>query len=235
MTYINWLINERISGTWAEHIARGSLGGIDFAVPVGTPIKAPTAGWVKNVRGNGSGGWYVEFTHDPGNGGLGAGWRDEFLHLSGFANEDYYGAGDIIGYSGGEPGHPGAGSSDGPHIHWHLINGSGVRVNPLDYASAPPTPPPVPPIVCDNEDMNLVSTIDAKSPLKGVVFLVGQQFIHGCVAGQLPALTQVYDQPIKFTTETALTSFVVAHGIPREKIAAVVGNKTWSRVNELKK
>jgi len=239
VTYTNYYSNYPISDGWAEHIARGSLGGIDYAVPVGTPIYAPTAGWVENVQGDGSGGWYVKFTHDPGNGGLGQGWRDEFLHLSAFVNSDYYGPGDTIGYSGGAAGAPGAGSSTGPHIHWHLVNGSGVRVNPLDYATPPaPTPPPVPPTPPTpkrKKDMIFCKLNDKNSALNGKVFLVGQQFIHGVVTAQVAPLTVAYGDPVVYTTEDALVKLVVCMGVPREKLPLVVENKTWSRVNEINK
>lgn len=135
MSYKNPYSKSRISDGWAEHRARGSLGGIDYAVPVGTPIYAPAQGWIENVKGSGSGGWYVRLHH--GEGGLGKGWIDEFLHLSKFVRKGHYKQGDIIGYSGGKVGHPGAGASTGPHIHWHLINPKGVRVNPQKYFDKP--------------------------------------------------------------------------------------------------
>lgn len=238
MTYTNYYYEYPISDDWADHIARGSLGGIDYAVVVGTPIIAPTAGWVENVQGNGSGGWYVKFTHDPGNGGLGKGWRDEFLHLSAFVNSDYYGPGDVIGYSGGQPGSPGAGSSTGPHIHWHLINGQGVRVNPLDYATKPePTPPtpPTPPIIERKKDMIFCTLNDSKSTLNKTVFLIGQQYVHGVVNGQIPVLKQAFGDVIEITSEAQLFALGASMGVPREKFAAVVNNKTWSKVNEIRK
>lgn len=131
MSYKNPYSKARVSDDWASHRARGSLGGIDYAVPVGTPIYAPAQGRIENVKGNGSGGWYVRLHHESP--GLGLGWTDEFLHLSKFMKPGHYKQGDIIGYSGGAVGHPGAGASTGAHIHWHLINPQGVRVNPLNY------------------------------------------------------------------------------------------------------
>ena len=38
----DWLSGYRITGTWDEHIARGSTGGVDFGMPVGTPVYALT-------------------------------------------------------------------------------------------------------------------------------------------------------------------------------------------------
>lgn len=130
MGYVNYFDGQPISDGWAEHRARGSLGGIDYAVGVGTPVRATCDGRVENIPNNGSGGNTVTLWHTNG---LGDGFRDQFMHLSQFVAEGNYKQGDIIGYSGGKAGAPGSGSSTGPHCHWHLINPSGTRVNPLDY------------------------------------------------------------------------------------------------------
>lgn len=132
-TYINTLSKYPITDGWADHIARGSLGGIDFACPVGTPIPAPCDGRIDNTPNNGSAGNTVTLWHDDGS-------RDQFMHLSRFVGEGRVKQGDIIGYSGGKKGAPGAGSSTGPHIHWHYILKSGKRVNPLEYVGKPGSP-----------------------------------------------------------------------------------------------
>ena len=126
MTYKNYLSGLRVSDGWADHVARGSLGGIDYATGVGTPIPAPTDGRVENIPNNGSAGNTVTLWHPDGS-------RDQFLHLSKFVAPGNYRAGDTIGFSGGKAGAPGSGSSTGPHIHWHLVLANGVRVNPLNY------------------------------------------------------------------------------------------------------
>lgn len=126
MPYKNMLSQYPISDGWAAHVARGSLGGIDFACGVGTPIPAPTDGRVENIPNNGSGGNTVNLYHADGK-------KDQFMHLSRFVNPGNYKQGQIIGYSGGKAGAPGSGSSTGPHIHWHLILPGGRRVNPLEY------------------------------------------------------------------------------------------------------
>ena len=133
MSYVNYFDGQPISDGWAAHRARGSLGGIDYAVGVGTPIRATCDGRVQNIPNNGTGGHTVTLWHTNG---LGDGWRDQFMHLSGFVAEGNYKQGDVIGYSGGRAGSDGAGSSTGPHCHWHLINPSGTRVNPLDYVGS---------------------------------------------------------------------------------------------------
>lgn len=126
MTYTNHLSKYRVSDGWEAHLKRGSSGGIDYAVPVGTPIPAPAAGTITNTPNNGSGGNTVTIKH-------GNGMRSQFLHLSKFVPAGSYKQGDIIGYSGGAKGAPGSGSSTGPHIHFHLILANGTRVNPLNY------------------------------------------------------------------------------------------------------
>ena len=130
MSYVNYFDGQPISDGWAEHRSRGSLGGIDYAVGVGTPIRATCDGRVQNIPNNGTGGHTVTLWHTNG---LGDGYRDQFMHLSQFVAEGDYKQGDVIGYSGGRAGSDGAGSSTGPHCHWHLINPSGTRVNPLDF------------------------------------------------------------------------------------------------------
>lgn len=122
MSYINTLAQYRMSDNWAEHLARGSRGGIDYAVRTNTPIPAPTDGRLENRPMTNGFGNYIRFHH-------GNGFIDEYLHLKdgGFVAEGNYKQGQIIGYSGS------TGQSTGPHVHWHLIDPSGRRVNPLDY------------------------------------------------------------------------------------------------------
>lgn len=124
--YTNYFEGTRISDGWAEHLARGSAGGIDYAVGVGTPIKAPTDGRIANTPNNGSGGHTVTLYHANG-------YRTQFMHLSRFVGEGNVSQGSVIGYTGGAAGSDGAGSSTGPHCHTHLITSGGTRVNPLNY------------------------------------------------------------------------------------------------------
>jgi len=122
MSYTNTLAQYPISDDWNDHIARGSRGGIDYAVRTNTPIPAPIDGRLENRPMTDGYGNYIRFHH-------GNGFIDEYLHLrdGGFVAEGYYKQGQIIGYSGS------TGNSTGPHIHWHLIDPSGRRVDPLDY------------------------------------------------------------------------------------------------------
>jgi peptidoglycan hydrolase-like protein with peptidoglycan-binding domain len=122
MSYINTLARYPISDGWQDHLNRGSRGGIDYSVGTGTPIPAPIDGRLENRPMTNGFGNYIRFHH-------GNGFVDEYLHLKdgGFVAQGNYKQGQIIGFSGS------TGQSTGPHIHWHLIDPSGRRVNPLDY------------------------------------------------------------------------------------------------------
>jgi hypothetical protein len=155
MNYINTFEQYRMSEDWAGHLARGSRGGLDYALPMGTPILAPCDGRLEDRYNNGNGfGNYIRFHH-------GDGFIDEYLHLKdgGFVAEGYYSQGQVIGYSGS------TGNSTGPHVHWHLIDPNGVRVNPLDYlsnASIPNTK--------DKNKMNMCHIPQPNGSLKFLLF-----------------------------------------------------------------
>ncbi|WP_225795149.1 peptidoglycan DD-metalloendopeptidase family protein [Streptomyces aculeolatus] len=117
-----------MTGSWQDHIDRGSLGGIDYAMSVGTGLPAAGAGVVRNIPYNGTGGHTVTITHSDG-------YRTQYMHLSQFLLADgaSVAKGGTVGLSGGAAGAPGSGNSTGPHVHWHLITPAGTRVNPLDH------------------------------------------------------------------------------------------------------
>ncbi|MFE9204252.1 hypothetical protein [Micromonospora sp. NPDC007230] len=52
-----------ITGTWQEHLGPGSLGGIDYSMPVGTQLAAVGCGVVTNDPHNGTGGYTVTIQH----------------------------------------------------------------------------------------------------------------------------------------------------------------------------
>ncbi|WP_207892925.1 M23 family metallopeptidase, partial [Micromonospora sp. MW-13] len=117
-----------ITETWQGHLNRGSLGGIDYGMSVGTRLPAAGGGVVTNNPNNGTGGYTVTIQHDNG-------YRTQYLHLSQFLlpNGTRVGAGEVVGLSGGAAGAPGSGSSTGPHLHWHMVDPSGTRINPLVF------------------------------------------------------------------------------------------------------
>ncbi|WP_024755949.1 peptidoglycan DD-metalloendopeptidase family protein [Streptomyces exfoliatus] len=109
--------------------------GIDYGMAVGTSLPACGAGTIENIAYNGTGGHTVTIHHAEG-------YRSQYMHLSRFllANGASVSSGTIVGLSGGAAGADGAGNSTGPHLHWHVINASGVRVNPLSVVGGG-TPP----------------------------------------------------------------------------------------------
>ncbi|MEU8422319.1 M23 family metallopeptidase [Micromonospora sp. NPDC048835] len=126
-----------ITDTWEGHLRRGSRGGIDFGMGVGTALPACGAGTIQNIPNNGGGGHTVTIHHADG-------YRSQYLHLSQFllADGSSVGAGTIVGRSGGAAGAPGSGSSTGPHLHWHMINPSGALISPLVYIQQNPADQP---------------------------------------------------------------------------------------------
>ncbi len=126
-----------ITNDWPEHIARGSLGGIDWAMPVGTPLPAPSDGNLTFIPFNGTGGHTAVITRPDGS-------RTQYMHMSQFGITGPIRQGQTVGLSGGAYGAPGAGSSTGPHVHAHDITPNGVRVPPfttgLQFAGLPTTP-----------------------------------------------------------------------------------------------
>lgn len=124
----------RISCDDACHKARGSLGGTDYAVVVGTPVFAMFAG-IARYRVAGTGGWTI--TIEAPNGQVG-----ELMHLS-RSNDFVLGGpsrpvleGELVAWSGGAKGAPGSGSATGPHLHAHVIV-AGVRYGMEEYLADP--------------------------------------------------------------------------------------------------
>lgn len=98
-------------------------GGIDIAVPVGTPVKAAAAGTV------------IEAGTLPGFGNVvvidhGGGTITRYAHLSKIsARQGAVAQGQLIGLSGGARGAAGSGNSTGPHLHYEVRQG-GRAVDP---------------------------------------------------------------------------------------------------------
>jgi murein DD-endopeptidase MepM/ murein hydrolase activator NlpD len=94
--------------------------GVDFGVPVGTPIMAAGDGSVEKAGFNGAYGNYVRIRHSNGYG-------TAYAHMSRIAQGLYVGKhvtqGQIIGFVGA------TGRVTGPHLHYEILNGS-AQVNP---------------------------------------------------------------------------------------------------------
>ncbi len=100
--------------------------GVDFAAPVGTPVRAAETGCFAVVDGAGWNGGYgktLVLTH-------GSGYSTRYAHLSGFADVAEVGVcverGQTIGYNGN------TGRSTGPHLHFE-IRRNGVAINPANF------------------------------------------------------------------------------------------------------
>jgi murein DD-endopeptidase MepM/ murein hydrolase activator NlpD len=95
--------------------------GIDFAVPVGTPVMAAGSGVVQIAGHLGGYGNYLRINHENGYG-------TAYGHLSRLAPGIHAGShvrqGQVVAYSGN------TGLSTGPHLHYEILIG-GNQVNPL--------------------------------------------------------------------------------------------------------
>jgi murein DD-endopeptidase MepM/ murein hydrolase activator NlpD len=114
----------RVTGNFGEKRSDHTHQGVDYAVPVGTPVRAPASGTidVAGARKGYGNAIYINF---------GGGTTARFGHLSKFNVKpgDRVEAGDIIGYSGGAAGAEGSGRSTGPHLHYE-VRQNGRAVDP---------------------------------------------------------------------------------------------------------
>lgn len=97
--------------------------GIDIAGRTGNPIYASDSGVVVYAGWNDHGYGYV-IVIDHGNG-----WQTLYSHLS----ELYVGCGASVSQGVTIAAMGSTGRSSGPHLHFEIMNASGVRVNPWDF------------------------------------------------------------------------------------------------------
>jgi len=193
--------------SFQEHLDRGSAGGVDYAVGVGSPIPAPTKGRVRNWKGA-SAGNAVDFFHIDDN-GVETGFFDQFMHLKdgGFVAEAVYNPGDTIGYSGN------TGASTGPHIHWNArVNGRVVKQ--WEYFTEE-----------TRKDMYLINNGKAE-------FVIGQEYIHHVSGLAEDAALQAVLGAVIWKGGADFDNILKGFGIPADKVKLVMGGKTWSRVLE---
>lgn len=107
--------------------------GVDYAAPVGTPIRAVGDGVIAEAGARGGAGKMIRIRHNSE-------YATAYKHLNGFAKGIRTGSrvqqGQIIGYVGN------TGLSTGPHLHFEFFQG-GRYVDPLGkkFPSADPIPP----------------------------------------------------------------------------------------------
>lgn len=97
--------------------------GQDIAVPMGTPVRAPAAGTIKNTTPTTEGGKQVIMVHDNG-------WFTGYAHLSEVLVKpgQKVKKGDIIAHSGNSGAH-----TTGAHLHFTMTDPKGVKVDPKKY------------------------------------------------------------------------------------------------------
>jgi murein DD-endopeptidase MepM/ murein hydrolase activator NlpD len=97
--------------------------GVDFGVPVGTPVYASGDGVVDAIGQHAGYGFYLRIVHSRT-------LATAYGHLSAYPPEMKIGArvrqGQVVAYSGN------TGISTGPHLHYEVLV-DGAQVNPLDY------------------------------------------------------------------------------------------------------
>ena len=193
---------------WELHLARGSRGGVDFAVGIGTPVIAPTRGEVVNGFGAEVGN-YVNYYHldDSGNQ---VGYYDQFFHLSRFVSPGVYEPGATIGFSGNT-----GSSTTGPHIHWDAVL-NGERVEFWEYFHEDPIKPKV------------VDMISVRRSTDGAVFILAPDFMHHCTGDEWKILSQVYTPRVDVDAK-GLASVMAAHNVPAGTEDLIMGGKSWSR------
>ncbi len=98
---------------------------IDYAAPIGTPIRAVGDGTITYVGWNGNYGNFISIRHNSV-------YSTNYAHLSRFAvsQGQRVNQGDIIGYVGS------TGLSTGPHLHYEMVK-NGVKINPLTEVLPP--------------------------------------------------------------------------------------------------
>ena len=112
----------------------GTHVGVDWIVPVGTPILCIKDGKVIELaQDSKTYGGYLIIKHEDGYASL-------YAHLSklNVKKGDTVKAGDSIGLSGGVPGTPGAGASTGYHLHFEIrvpghLDSNKFNVDPIGY------------------------------------------------------------------------------------------------------
>ncbi len=124
------------SGFGYRNIGKGTSKnhkGSDIGAPVGTPIYAVQDGKVLragDTTPNGCGG-FIKLDHPL------VGLQTKYCHCSKWVvkDGDEVKKGQVIGYTGGARGARFSGNSQGPHLHYEVLNSGGIAMNPTKVHS----------------------------------------------------------------------------------------------------
>lgn len=218
--FIHWPIGD----DWDDHLARGSTGGIDYKVGVGSVIRAPIGGNLVNLPNNGSLGNTARLVFN------GDGDSIEFAHLSRFVTaRNGVEEGDIIGYTGGAKGSPGAGLSTGPHLHVHAIV-NGRRINWLSLLSGGASGGGIITIPVESENYDMGYAVLFHLPKDGRASGTPEQYVNGRGTGddmEWPTYNDQWfvqtepDGPLKWVRYPGTPTALVKAGVPVVETDAV--------------
>ena len=118
-------------GNRSSSVGSSNHRGVDIATPSGSPVYSPLNGTVLDARDtspNGCGG-FVSLDHKT--------LITKFCHLRKWVvrKGETVKRGQIIGYSGGGANDSSHGTSTGPHLHYEILNMSGIAMNPVNTQS----------------------------------------------------------------------------------------------------
>lgn len=227
--YINPFTQYRMSDDWNDHLTRGSRGGIDYAMRIGTPITAPINGRVENRPMTNGFGNYVRLHH-------GDGWIDEFLHLNSFVAEGYYSQGQVIGYSGN------TGQSTGPHLHWHLIAPNGTRVNPFDAVqvhadnaaqAAQAAQAAAAQAASLTKKVGEIKMIYVFCQENNITYIIGQQFISWPFSKDAPNLAKSFGDAKRYAKLADVIAVAKVFGVPEDRVRTVPASRYWSKLDTI--
>jgi len=213
-----------VSCDWKCHRDRGSLGGIDYPVGVGSIIRAPIGGNLHNIPLNGGNGNTAVLTYN------GDGDRLEFLHLSRFTPaRNGVREGEIIGYTGGAKGTVGSGNSTGPHLHVHAVV-NGRRINWLSLLSGGAGGGGVITIPEESENYDMGYAVLFHLPKDGRASGTPEQYVNGRGTGadmEWPTYNDQWfvqtepDGPLKWVRYPGTPTALVKAGVPVVETDAV--------------
>lgn len=120
------------------HKERRFHDGVDLRATMGTPVLAPADGVVAYTTDSGACGWGIGIDHGPL-------LRTTYCHLSqrDVKKGQSVSRGQQIGLSGGQRGHPGAGTSTGEHLHFSVQSRNSASekrksTDPMNFISLSP-------------------------------------------------------------------------------------------------